>query len=205
MVAQRVLYDVRDSNSYTVRKLADGGCWMVENLRLTGSKTLTPSNSDVSSNWTLPAPNTSFPPSSCVNTAYSMAASSDSALNYGNYYNWYATTAGTGTCDASSSDAGSSICPKGWKLPTGGSSGQLQTLYSQYSSSTAMRADPVNFVLSGYRYGSSTDHQGSSGFYWSSTALNSNRTYSLRVTSSDVYPQNNTFMYLGLAVRCVAQ
>ena len=33
-VAQRILYDIRDGNSYRVRKLADGNCWMTENLRL---------------------------------------------------------------------------------------------------------------------------------------------------------------------------
>ena len=33
-VVQRTLYDIRDNNSYTVRKLADGNCWMTENLRL---------------------------------------------------------------------------------------------------------------------------------------------------------------------------
>ena len=34
IVAQRILYDIRDGNSYRVRKLADGNCWMTENLRL---------------------------------------------------------------------------------------------------------------------------------------------------------------------------
>ena len=34
-VASKTLTDERDGNNYTVRKLADGNCWMTENLRLT--------------------------------------------------------------------------------------------------------------------------------------------------------------------------
>ncbi|MBQ3306069.1 hypothetical protein IJH02_01370, partial [Candidatus Saccharibacteria bacterium] len=82
------MYDVRDTNSYTVRKLADGNCWMTENLRLTGSKTLTSSDSNVSSDFSLPAANTSFT-TSCSNTAYNMSSGN---TTYGNYYNWYAAT-----------------------------------------------------------------------------------------------------------------
>ena len=35
IVAQRTLYDIRDNNSYTIRKLADGNCWMTSNLKYT--------------------------------------------------------------------------------------------------------------------------------------------------------------------------
>ena len=35
IVAQRTLYDIRDNNSYTIRKLADGNCWMTGNLKYT--------------------------------------------------------------------------------------------------------------------------------------------------------------------------
>ena len=34
-VPQRTLYDIRDGETYRVRKLADGNVWMTENLRLT--------------------------------------------------------------------------------------------------------------------------------------------------------------------------
>ncbi len=46
------LRDTRDNKYYWVAKLADGNCWMTQNLDLNLSgRTLTPSNSDVSSNW----------------------------------------------------------------------------------------------------------------------------------------------------------
>ncbi|MBR0416074.1 hypothetical protein IJI64_02860, partial [Candidatus Saccharibacteria bacterium] len=49
-VPQRILSDIRDGETYTVRKLADGHCWMTENLRLgdpTKEITLTPADSNV--------------------------------------------------------------------------------------------------------------------------------------------------------------
>ena len=47
------LQDTRDSKYYWVAKLADGNCWMTQNLDLDLSgRTLTPSDSDVSSSWT---------------------------------------------------------------------------------------------------------------------------------------------------------
>ena len=179
---------------------------MVENLRLSGGtsgRTLYSSDSNISTaSWILPSENTSFP-TSCVDTAYNMSSGN---TTYGNYYNWYAATAGSGTCAMTSGNASSSICSKGWKLPTSGSStSDFQVLYNNYNSSAAMRGDPVNFVLSGYRYGSSTYGQGSGGFYWSSTAYNSGYAYYLSLGSSSVSPQNNYYKYGGLAVRCVAQ
>ncbi len=199
------LTDTRDDNTYTVKKLKDGKCWMTQNLRLTGERTLTPSDSNVSSNWPLPAANETFP-TSCVDTAYNMKSSTDATTyaSYGNYYNWYAATAGTGTCAMTSGNATASICPKGWRLPTGGDNGEFQTLYNNYNSATLMMGDPA-FVLSGYRYGSSTDYQGSVGNFWSSTADNSNYAYRLYLNSSYVSPARNDHMYTGLTVRCVVQ
>ena len=169
---------------------------MTENLRLTGSKTLTSSDSNVSSDFSLPAANTSFT-TSCSNTAYNMSSGN---TTYGNYYNWYAATAGTGTCSMSSGNATASICPKGWRLPT---NSEFQTLYNNYSSSSAMQGTPA-FVLSGYRNGSSTYNQGSYGFYWSSTAYSSASAYSLYLYSSSVSPQDYNNKYYGFTVRCVA-
>ncbi len=50
------LIDIRDGKEYWVAKLADGNCWMVQNLAydLVKGKVLTPSDSDVSANWVVP-------------------------------------------------------------------------------------------------------------------------------------------------------
>ena len=48
------LTDTRDGKKYWVTKLADGNCWMTQNLDLdlSTSKALTPNDSDVSRSWT---------------------------------------------------------------------------------------------------------------------------------------------------------
>ena len=50
------LTDTRDGKQYWVTKLADGNCWMTQNLDLdlTNGVELTPDDSDVSSNWNPP-------------------------------------------------------------------------------------------------------------------------------------------------------
>ncbi len=197
----KTLTDTRDSKTYTVKKLADGKCWMTQNLRLTGSLTLTPANSNVSANWTLPAVEGAFPNSSCVNTAYHVPSNN---TTYGNFYNWYAATAGTGTCAMESGNATASICPKGWRLPTGGDSGEFQTLYNNYNSSALMRGDPA-FVLPGIRGGSTVLGEDYFGYYWSSTANNSDNAYDLYLDNSNVSPAGNFIKYAGSSVRCVAQ
>ena len=47
------LTDARDGKKYWVTKLADGNCWMTQNLDLdlTNGKALTPEDSDVSADW----------------------------------------------------------------------------------------------------------------------------------------------------------
>ena len=50
------LTDTRDGKKYWVTKLADGNCWMTQNLDLdlTNGTPLTPEDSDVSANWNPP-------------------------------------------------------------------------------------------------------------------------------------------------------
>ena len=205
--ASKSLIDSRDNKSYTVKKLNDGRCWMTQNLRLV-NKAITPADSDLNntSAFTVTASNSgtwcTIDSSACDDQ--SMVLDSGNA-DYGAYYNWYAATAGTGTQGMSSGDATSSICPKGWRLPTGGSSGEFQTLYGKYNTSALMRdANGPNFILAGRRNGSSTDYASTRGYYWSSTASSNNRAYSLYLNSSGVYPTNVDLKYLGYTVRCIA-
>ena len=48
------LTDKRDNNTYTIAKLPDNNCWMTQNLRLSSGRTLTPEDSNVTSNWSFP-------------------------------------------------------------------------------------------------------------------------------------------------------
>ena len=53
---EKRLIDVRDGKEYWVAKLADGNCWMTQNLAydLVKGKVLTPSDTDVTSDWVVP-------------------------------------------------------------------------------------------------------------------------------------------------------
>ncbi len=192
--ASAKVYDKRDGNIYTVMKLADGNVWMTENLRIAG-KTITPADSNVTSNFTIPASSISGFAAKDTNSTYV-----DSA--YGGYYTFYTATAGTGGTSLDEGDAPSSICPKGWHLPTGGYSGEFQALYNNYNSFALMMGEP-NFTLSGYVFDGSVRGQGSDGGFWSSTVSTANYALYLYVYSGSVY-QNGFDKLYGSSVRCIA-
>ena len=193
------LTDTRDNNTYTVSKLADGKCWMTQNLRIAG-KTLTPADSDVTSNYTIPASSISGFDSYDTSNAYV-------DNNDGGFYNWYTATAGTGIKAFSTRGQNTtvSICPKGWRLPTGGNNGEFQALYDNYSSSSILRSNPVNLALSGNVYSSSRNLQGSNGYYWSSTVYSNIYAHNLYLTASNVKPADYGSKLFGYSVRCIAR
>ena len=192
------LTDARDNNTYTVSKLADGKCWMTKDLRIAG-KTITPADSDVTSNYTIPASSIN---GFNYNNASNAYVNSDSG-----FYNWYTAAVGTSTQDLfhHGQNTTVSICPKGWRLPTGGNSGEFQALYNNYNSPLALRSSPVNLTLSGRVSSSSRDYQGSNGYYWSSTVYSDDDAYVLYLHTSVVYPAYHLERRLGLSVRCIAR
>ena len=197
-VPTKTLTDTRDNNTYTVSKLADGKCWMTQNLRII-DKTITPADSDVTSNYTIPVSSLSGFNAYDASNAY---VDSD-----GGFYNWYTATAGTGTTALATDGQNTivSICPKGWRLPTGGNSGEFQTLYNNYPSSSALRSNPVNFNLSGNVYNSSRYGQGSYGYYWPSTVYSYLYAYYLRLSTSHAGSAGNNNKHYGYSVRCIAR
>ena len=197
-VSTKTLVDTRDNNTYTISKLADDKCWMTQNLRIAG-KTLTPDDSDVTSNYTVPASSESGFSGFDASNAY---IDSDDG-----FYTWYTATAGTGTQVFSTRGQNTtvSICPKGWRLPTGGNNGEFKILYDNYNSPSALRSSPVNFTLSGYVYSSSHRYRGSDSRYWSSTVYSGSDAYNLGLGVSNVYPTNLNGKHLGFSIRCVAR
>lgn len=99
------LRDTRDGKMYWVSKLADGKCWMTQNLDLdlSTSKYLSPSDSDVSSNWT-PGYNTATIADS---STFSTDSTSTRSWSLGNYRIIKPT--GSSNCGSSKNDA--SQCP----------------------------------------------------------------------------------------------
>ncbi|MBQ3309569.1 hypothetical protein IJG78_02740 [Candidatus Saccharibacteria bacterium] len=204
------LTDSRDSKVYEVKKLADGNCWMTQNLAISGTAIdYTNSNLPAGASYTVPESSTdgwcNTADESCMNTANVLDAGNEDHPEYGTYYSWKAATAGYGTYSTANGNVSYSVCPKGWRLPTGGANGAFQGLYNKYNSASAMLSEAgPNFALSGYRFGGSTNNQGGYGNYWSSTAYNANGAYSLDLGSSNVTPAYNHSKYLGFTVRCIA-
>lgn len=203
------LTDIRDGNTYNVKKLEDGKIWMTQNLRLE-DKSISDSDSNLRPGATFTVPPSSTDrwcsrsnSTNCDGTANVINANNDEHPEYGTYYNWFAATAGEGTYSKRSGNTYYSICPKGWHLPTGGSSGEFQTLYSKYDSSALMQDDPA-FALSGYRLNENTSDQGDYGYYWSSTAYNYYTAYNMYLGRSSVSSADYGAKYRGYSVRCVS-
>ena len=162
------LTDQRDNETYAIARLADGNCWMIENLRLEAENTRTPEkqalaqgygtsatygnfggladaeSSGFSSTYTANSlyysgtqegtasinigtsnyPGYRMPRYNNLNTstrATDPTNNSGNMYSYGNYYTWHAAIADlthNGTNNQSST--GTSLCPAGWHLPTGG-------------------------------------------------------------------------------------
>ena len=146
------------------------------------------------------------------------------------YYSWTTATLGSGLSIATdNTDAPYSICPKGWHLPNTyngsgtvagatdfralmialGGSNSVQTYDSSTAPtgatiSSAIRADPYNFLLAGYYSYGSFYNGGSYGYYWSSTSF-SDTSYArnLYFNSSNVFSANGYYKGDGFSVRCL--
>ena len=236
--------DERDNKVYWITKLKDGNCWMTQNLDFDiAEDNVTPELSDVTTAWNS---SSAYPPQTTSTEIFNnsdstgtysydpgnkyLPSGTDAATDMdcsiaenkenchyhvGNYYQYNAATAGTGGTLVDQ-DALSSICPKGWRLPTGNSYtenysfGKLTNAYgitnsANGTSDSVLLSSPLFFARGGYIYSGSLDTQGSSGRYWSSKAhSNASDAYRLYFHSSDVTPSLNGNRSLGFSVRCVA-
>ena len=249
------LTDQRDNQTYAIAKLADGKCWMIENLRLesqytVGNNQTNPSvtNASLSQGYNpsfigLAEPESAnFSDSTTANSLYTIETgvegkntisgdyqsyrfprynnnnTSQRAANttianvntysYGNYYTWHAVIADTAHYTSGNHNT-PSICPTGWHIPTGNTSGEYYALNTNANAgstsvSTGLRAYPTNFLYSGNFNTSSAVYRGSYGYYWSSTAFNANSSYLLFLGSTVVSPgTGGGNKYVGVTARCV--
>ncbi|MEO8691743.1 MAG: FISUMP domain-containing protein, partial [Candidatus Saccharimonas sp.] len=184
------------------------------NLKLgstSSTLTLTPSDSNVASNFTLPQVTAATSGANYDTPTASGPVPGDTgtgATNYGYLYNWPAATAGETQASkpAGSSAATNSICPKSWHLPTGDSTGELQTLYVAMGSSAASWNYPGPFrgVLAGHWLNGFVS-QSSSGFLWSSLPFSStaNNAFGANFYSGYVFPGVKYGRSDGFSVRCL--
>ena len=252
------LTDSRDGNVYTVGRLVDGNCWMMENMRLNGDAILNSSNTDhpavaslnaTTDSWcdngndtdcvdqskvntnniNIGGSNASGRPLLTINTLSAMDFTSGNDFlsslqwySYGNYYNYYAATAGTGTYATASGDATGSICPAGWSLPTGDVGGQFGTLdvalggtglsdeqdnnAKGQEMSIKYRQYPNNYIYSGYWNVFGARYRGFFGYYWSKTASVNSGAYRLLLAEKMALPAgNHGDKFYGFAVRCITE
>ena len=211
------LVDSRDGNKYRIERLADGNCWMLDNLRIAG-KTLTSEDSNVLENVTfnLPASN--------INSfdglpSYTAAVYVDPTN--GGFYNYYTATAGfdgysmnyTGVSNAEYSAM--DLCPKGWHMPTGGPDGNAKTLVDIYGSDT-LAAQKLDLKFTGFitnydnkGYYVLVDDFGPLGHIWTSRTMNLYNAYEyyfLQNNGTNYYSWErwNTKTFGG-SIRCIAQ
>lgn len=205
--------DSRDDKTYLIQKLADGKCWMVQNLALAGGTVLNTTTSNTS--YTLPASSASdfyyAAPKNMYNGTHINGAADNQTNNTGAYYSFSVATADTGT--GSSGNATGNICPKGWRLPTGGNGDEFQTLYNTYGNYNSFN-DAFRGSLVGYysfesngpadERDSYLTRDGAAGSWWSSTIKSSSLTYTFYIgTSSAIIPYTDGSRNYGRSIRCV--
>ena len=219
------LEDVRDGNVYTVRKYRDGECWMTQNLRLVGGRTLTSADSNVSDEYVFPATKIVLSPNDFSNSgsvylpeSYLSAAE---PVKYGVYYSWTAATAGTGndTIIISGQRAPSSVCPKGWKLPDGAvNDGQYthfinaEGITRDYGGAVVLAGAPYNFTTSGIVVNGGFYLYGKAGSYWTNAAVSERYAFDFFFDIDPTYEEQPVAPDATLAVRsdgrtvrCVAE
>lgn len=211
--------DARDSHTYWVQKLADGKCWMLTNLAYAGggantygdSKSLTDGTSSGTS-YTVPIyfviPGT---------TNFTIEPASPSTLTdgtgqYGYAYNWCGAMGGQATSGCAvnmivPTDTSISVCPAGWRLPTGNSGSEFNALnvaINGGSTTTDAGLRATFLIQRGGYYQIGFGQIGTNGYYWSSTQVSNINAEMLDIGSNYVTPAYNFYKSMGNAVRCIA-
>jgi uncharacterized protein (TIGR02145 family) len=222
------LTDTRESaynneQTYKVKKLADGHIWMVQDMKFgdkCGTKTtFAGSSSDQTSSKLTTISGYIY--GDCTN-----ATNSDTPSNRGYLYDWAGAIQKSGAYYGSSLNVGCSgtatgttgtnpgscrgICPVGWHIPTGASSGEYQALHNAFGNCSTRNDDcwDASSAWEGVLGGACNErgsfiYQGQI-YYLTSTYLNSDRVYLLYSGSGYFAPGTDShYKNAGGAVRCV--
>ncbi|MBR2587068.1 hypothetical protein IKE71_01685 [Candidatus Saccharibacteria bacterium] len=144
------------------------------------------------------------------------------SMYFGDYYNWYAATAGVGQYKYDTDTTVSQdICPKGWKLPAGDSASNGSWLklfrdaysltgsgYGSGASITGAIQLPISSAMFGYYYwnNGALISRGNNGMFWSSTGHDSSSVRIFDFSFSGFFSaQAGTAKINGLPIRCLAR
>ena len=210
------VYDNRDDSVYWIQKLADGNCWMLDNLGLGGSESainLTSSNTNIPNSHSISLPvstspwntdNTATYTTLLVNADYVNTVTSTYGLGGGKigaYYNFCSASAGTYCHDSSSgaSDVSYDICPKGWRMPH-----QYTGLFEAYNSDQNSFLTALSVTKSGEIWNGAIGKQGVASNLWAGTIKNNSTVSRMLLNDSgNVVPNADGPRGLGWSVRCV--
>jgi len=214
------------TRSYEVGKLVDGKCWMLTNLKLgstSATTLLTPSDTNIGSNFTLPQIGTTSSEDYDTPEAFGPVPGDTGAgtTNYGYLYNWSAATSGANRTSnpAGSGDAQFSICPLNWRLPTGGTTssefaqldigfgGTGSTAYNGEANIAKWQSSgPFKNTPSGLWWSGVFEYHGSEGVYWTRSVHDTsvNHAFAADIAANLAAPgANGAHRGMGLSVRCV--
>jgi uncharacterized protein (TIGR02145 family) len=203
------------AQTYKVKKLQDGRIWMVRDLKFGDKCNKTAFSGSDGSDQTGKL-STVFP-------GYYGDCRNNTQANAGYLYEWAAAIQKAGAYFGSSSNVGCSgkgsaantcqgICPAGWHIPTGYTTGEFYDLHSNYGRGCATNNDncwDASSTWEGVLGGScssigSLAVQGSSAYYWSSTYNAPNYACALYFSSGATQPGTyNAYKSYGRSVRCV--
>ena len=215
-----MLIDVRDDEVYTVAKLKDDRCWMLDNLRLdlaniNLAELIGATNAaDESLYYLKNGGGTSPFPATPVSTTWLdryadprivTGYKNNLAINYGHgsgkigvYYNYCAASAGSYCYRPfeGDGDAEEDICSTNWRMPSGGDVGEYKTLYAKYGNTDYEKAEGVkqalSITLSGWFYNNEIKSLSDAARIWSSVRLNENDVYDLYADKSSVRVASST-------------
>ncbi len=213
-----VLTDARPNaggQTYTVRYLADGRFWMVDDLKYPAACKNKTSFSGAESKGSPGAKVPGFY-GDCTNVT-----NSDTPAARGYLYDWMFVMQHAEAYDGSSWNPGCinnpsakavcrGICPEGWHVPTGNeSAGEFTRLNdavnggSMNGDAGLMNTNTFNGVCGGLAYSGSLYDQGSVAYYWSSSYANTYYTYYLYFAGAYVNPSIVNRKANGYTLRCV--
>ena len=150
---------------------------------------------------------------------YATTIDSNSSNNWGNgshmygvYYNYCAASAGSYCYDSNSSqdgvNASEDICPAGWRMPTGNSTGEWGVLRTTINNNTASDSASIqarlSLPLSGYYfYNGSLSYQGSRGRWWSSARYLGSVMYRFNANATGTSATEGGDRRDGYSIRCL--
>jgi len=212
--------DARDNNTYWVQELADGKCWMLTNLAYAGGGTSTYSDTKTLTNGTGGSPTFTvasyYVPTTGSNVTTEPTApstSTDGTGQYGYLYNWCAAMGAqtaTSACANATTPAPNttiSVCPAGWRLPTGGVGGEFSTLHEQINDgwSNTDIGFRTNWLIQRPGAWYSGFFTTGNSYYWSSTQYSASIAASLVADETSVNAESTSITKnYGMAVRCMA-